>query len=683
VESILRQMAEGESGGDCRDSSSSSSAAGGAGGGDLSVSGLVCVLVARFNSLFRRATAAGTVTATAADAGGRGTASADAADGDRHRATMDRATTVSNRPAPPGSNIEGGGGHHHQSMALAVISVGPSSIEDENERHHPGTTTYAVVSWGAASYLLGVIRDALLLSGNARDDLRWWFYRSRHSFGSGGGEGGGAGVSLASHPGAEVDAGLGGMGAAVLHPRIEGWTATSHPESRIARCRPAASGRHSNDWDPPTMTQPFNLFFELLVGMMKGNLFDRSQYPDGSTVRELSDSESECALIQLIQLKAIDLVSALMSDAPPYDHDDATNRTPYLWKFWFDSLIPSVRSTGQSSDVLPIGDFLSPWEDKRDGSRGNHMIRSGRVHSARHSACSHAPNEQQNKRGAEKQGRASNKPPRGDSTSQSSREYNDGNSKPRCHLSILVKDRILRLLSHFVLSSSSVNQSLYRIVDGDTKTSLAKRILSAVLDQIDEYIVPYLSSGHSPDKDRAAKLSADQCLRLCSCCVRFLLIMSRSNEGIRMLRSQMRLESEEDEPSRWSRSSIGCMTAVLDGTLFFAMQIEEMEDTELKSAGVARALTSIVDQCIAFFKTLHLFVERQRETSLKSATFLALTSEHRTTFRSCCQRILAHQSPNKVSVPPHLLHFSEASKYDARYLLEVLVIDAEKEHGDE
>ena len=150
-----------------------------------------------------------------------------------------------------------------------------------------------------------------------------------------------------------------------------------------------------------------------------------------------------------------------------------------------------------------------------------------------------------------------------------------------------------------------------------------------------------------------------------------------------MLRSQMRLESEEDEPSRWSRSSIGCMTAVLDGTLVFAMQIEEMEDTELKSAGVARALTSIVDQCIAFFKTLHLFVERQRETSLKSATFLALTSEHRTTFRSCCQRILAHQSPNKVSVPPHLLHFSEASKYDARYLLEVLVIDAEKEHGDE
>ena len=199
---------------------------------------------------------------------------------------------------------------------------------------------------------------------------------------------------------------------------------------------------------------------------------------------------------------------------------------------------------------------------------------------------------------------------------------------------------------------------------------------------MDEHIVPYLFSGLSSDNVRAAKFSAEQCLRLCSCCIRFLLIMSRSDEGIRMLRSQMRLESEEDEPSRWSRSSIGCMTAVLDGTLFFAMQIEEMEDTELKAAVTAGALTSIVDQCIAFFKTLHLFVERQRDTSLKSSTFLALTSEHRTTFRSCCLRILVHQSPNKVSDPPRLLHFSEALKYDVRHLFEVLVIDAETENGD-
>jgi hypothetical protein len=146
-------------------------------------------------------------------------------------------------------------------------------------------------------------------------------------------------------------------------------------------------------------------------------------------------------------------------------------------------------------------------------------------------------------------------------------------------------------------------------VDGETKTSIAKQILSAALDQINEHIVPYLTSGPLSDNACDVKFFADQCLCLCSCCIRFLLVMSRSIEGIQMLRLQMRLESEEDKPSRWLWSSIGCMAGILNCTLSFGMQIEEMEDSHLKSAGFACALTSIVNQCIEFFKMLLLFVE--------------------------------------------------------------------------
>jgi hypothetical protein len=149
-----------------------------------------------------------------------------------------------------------------------------------------------------------------------------------------------------------------------------------------------------------------------------------------------------------------------------------------------------------------------------------------------------------------------------------------------------------------------------------------------------------------------------------------------------MLRLQMRLKLEEDKPSCWTRSTIGCMAAILDGTLSFAMQIEEMEDSHLKSAGFAHVLTSIVNQCIDFFKMLLLFIERQRESLSKSATFLMLTSEHRSIFQSCCQRILAHQSPNKVSDPPCLLCFGKGLKSNVWYLFEDLVIDAEKESGN-
>jgi hypothetical protein len=124
------------------------------------------------------------------------------------------------------------------------------------------------------------------------------------------------------------------------------------------------------------------------------------------------------------------------------------------------------------------------------------------------------------------------------------------------------------------------------------------------------------------------------------------------------------------------------MAAILDSTLSFAMQIEEMEDSHLKSAGFACASTLIVNQCIEFFNTLLLFVEQQREFLLKSATFLVLTSEHPTIFQSCCQRILAHQSPNKFSDPPCLLCFGKGLKSNVRYLFTELVIDAEKENGD-
>jgi hypothetical protein len=103
-----------------------------------------------------------------------------------------------------------------------------------------------------------------------------------------------------------------------------------------------------------------------------------------------------------------------------------------------------------------------------------------------------------------------------------------------------------------------------------------------------------------------------------------------------------------------------------------------MEDSHLKSANFVRALTSIVDQCIEFFKMLLLFVERQHKSLSKSTTFLVLTSEHHTILQSCCQRILDHQSPNKVLDPPRLLCFGEGLKSNVRYLFEELVINAEK-----
>lgn len=546
-------------------------------------------------------------------------------------------------------------------------------------------TVYRNISWNATLYLLSVIHDILLLSVNTREDVRLWIYRSRDQLCNNNNNNSDARTSFSS-------ADYSDAACAIMHSRIEGMAISGRRFGRLndydrkealwtancrSRCPIDQQLRRLSDWDPLTMIPTFNLFFELMIGLMKGSIFDH--FPPSRGV-DFSDSEQQAPVAQLIQLKAMNLFSALMSDAPPHDNaasDNHVHPTPYLWKFWFDSLIPTTQSsTMPTSDFVPMGDFFSPWEKREDSCNNN---QSGRRHSTM--LLVHSTPDEQNKRGADKLGRTGGiKQPRDDFAS--SREISNENLF-HLQLSIVVKDRILRLITQCVLSSSSVNQSLYRIVDESNKTSLAKRILAAVLDHMDGFIVQYLSSGNEPSIECDPQVSTtDQCFRLCLCCIQFLLVLSRSNEGIRLLRLQMRLATEEDEASCWSQSSIGCMTMVLNGALTFAMWIDGVEGWQNKPDGVAHALTLIVERCIAFFKALLLFVEHQRESSSKGTTFMVLTSEHRTIFQSCCHRILAHLSPKTVSDPPRLLHFSKELKSDVCYLYEELVIDAEKEIGN-
>lgn len=630
----------------------------------LSISGLLHILVVRFNMLFHQITDENLPSLDNNDP--------------ITESCMLRAATTNSEPASSSR------GNHTIDSYQKMILVTNANKSSRYEKQ----MMYESISWNAALYLLSVLHDILLLSVNTREDVRLWIYRSRDQ------------LCINNNNSDARTTGStslddGDAASAVMHPRIEGlavsgrisggrrndcyqkeamWTVNCRPSSSIDQQR-----RRLSDWDPLTMIPTFNLFFELIAGLMKGNIFDHSSSSRGV---DFSDSPSQQALVaQLIQLKAIDLVSTLMSDAPPLDHaasDNHVHPTPYLWKFWFDALIPTTQSSMPTSDFVPtVGDFFSPWEKREDNNCNNNQ--SGRRHSTM--LLVHSTPDEQYKRGTEKLGRTGSKQPRDDVAS--SREINRENLL-HLQLSIIIKDRILRLITQFVLSSSSVNQSLYRIVDESSgKASLAKRILAAVLDHMDGFILQYLSSGNLPSNDCDPNASTtDQCLRLCLCCIQFLLVLSRSNEGIRILRLQMRLETKVDEASCWSQSSIGCMAMVLNGALTYAMRIDDMEGSQNTLDGVAHALTLIVERCIAFFKALLLFVEHQRESSSKATTFLVLTSEHRTIFQYCCQRILAHQSPKTVSDPPRLLHFSKELISDVCYLYEELVLDAEKEIGN-
>jgi len=164
---------------------------------------------------------------------------------------------------------------------------------------------------------------------------------------------------------------------------------------------------------------------------------------------------------------------------------------------------------------------------------------------------------------------------------------------------------------------------------------------------------------------------------LCLCCIQFLAIMTRTNKGVLLLRMQMRLESGVDEPSRWSQSAIGCMTSVLNCTLVYAQKLEKaFEMSFFQSNNFSGALNAVVGACIHFFTTTQIFLERECASSSKAPTFTALVSEHSTMFQSCCQRILAYQSPAAVSDPPRLLRVSDELRNYVQDLLDAQLHEA-------
>ncbi|KAL9185185.1 hypothetical protein ACHAXT_002962 [Thalassiosira profunda] len=89
--------------------------------------------------------------------------------------------------------------------------------------------------------------------------------------------------------------------------------------------------RQADAWDPVTMARPLNALFDILVGIMQGNAFDCSS---DAAKDAASSTGREQTVVRSVQLKAIDVILALMSDAPPYDQakdGGDGNRTPYLW----------------------------------------------------------------------------------------------------------------------------------------------------------------------------------------------------------------------------------------------------------------------------------------------------------------------------------------------------------------
>jgi hypothetical protein len=480
-------------------------------------------------------------------------------------------------------------------------------------------------------HILRVMCDILLLSTKTRDDLRYWFYQSQQPLGSDHKQTSNTRSSTSAQSRIE------GLPSNQIKPASNDskealWTLT---------CRDATLIERGSEWDPMTMSQPCNTFFGILVALMKGSAYGSNAF----------DLESKVNMVQLIREQAIRLALTLMSDAPPYCHTESVGRTPYLWKFWFDSLFPTNSISGADAENASeqVEDFFSLWE-AADG-RG-----SGRK------LCSR-PTEEVTK--SNKQKRSNN------GTIHSYRR--DAIAEQQEQLSIKIKCEIIQLLSHLVVSSSSVQQAIYQPT-GSESLPLARRVLAAVLDEVDASIVPLLSSSRS----KAQTQSVLKYLQLSYSCNQFILALSRSNEGIHMMRYQMRVESDKDGRTHWSHSAISCMALVLNSALSCAIRMEEEEFTPVWAADLTPYLNGIAEQCIAFFKTLQSFAHNQKRNSSKSKspTFASLISEQRLVLLSCFQKLITREkTADTVSGTSCLLWISDKLKYDVQVMMEEALYD--------
>jgi hypothetical protein len=489
-------------------------------------------------------------------------------------------------------------------------------------------------------HILRVMCDILMLSTNARDDVRYWLYQSQQPQGSD--------YEQKSNTGSSIS----------VQSRIEGLPSNqiklASNDSKEALWTPscrATMTERGNEWDEMTMSQLCHAFFGILVDLMKGSACGSSSF----------DLESKVNMVLLIREQAIRLALTLvsdapplMSDAPPYIHTESVGRTPYLWKFWFDSLFPTNSSSAADTEneTGQIEDFFSLWEvaDGRGSGRKRCIRPVGEVSKS------------------SKQKRSEN------GTFHSYRR--DAIAEQQEQLSVKIKCGIMQILTHLLVSSSSVQQAMYQPTKSES-LPLARRILAAVLDELDGSIVPLLSSSRS----KAETQSIQKYLQLSYSCNEFVLALSRSNEGIHIIRYQMRVESDKDQQTHWSHSTISCLALVLHGVLSCAIRMEEEGFTPVLAANMTPYLNGIAEQCVAFFKTLQSFAHNQKRNTSKSSkskppTFASLISEQHLVLLSSFQTLITReQTADTVSGTSCLLWISDKLKYDVQVMMEEAMYD--------
>ena len=464
---------------------------------------------------------------------------------------------------------------------MAIDGAGDNSSKSEEDAGNASSRPNILSddSWPTAVRLFAVLREMLALSSEARNVLRTWIAQTAYpDIPSSATAGAPRSITSLSTTQSRINfLGLDGTSKARDETLVEMNANVRETLGGALTLGSRVEGT-SDCWDQKIVESTCGKFRDILCSAILG------LHSMGQPVDVIGQSG-----IGRLETEACSLFLVLMNDAPsPSGSHDLG-----IWAVWFDELLPTAfleSSSTKPSATNPGHDLVAVLED------GSDLV------------------------GGFPRRRASKKKVRFLASRHNSR---------RAHNFVMeMKDFALQILLRLV---NCCDDTRNRLMQGDP---LARRVLAAVLDELEGGIVPLLDTPSTNSNLNRIRKITEHPLQFCLGATEYISLLCRSTEGFELLRTQMTADFSRGGGRReqLSFSGIAIMADVLRCTLTASKNVH----CELNSDLVTRS-RSVRDGIVSFFGIVWLQVTQSRlaEGEAESDTLLSIVDERRETFISC------------------------------------------------
>ena len=251
---------------------------------------------------------------------------------------------------------------------------------------------------------------------------------------------------------------------------------------------------------------------------------------------------------------------------------------------------------------------------------------------------------------------------------------------------ISLKISAMQLLHALILSSRSARDTIiHNVIHDGSKyrpdVTHARRIMAAVLDELQTFILPQLSASSSHSGEDPWPMTLIPALKLCFYSIRLICLLCEFDSGFTLVRTRMKITHQSDESTK---DSVSAMTIIVDILLVSGRILIRNSD---ESSPISRRLPTewsvLLGETVVFFKLVLGHVQRLRKliddgqkSKRELVTLNAILSEadRKESFCSICRMLLlAKSSLNRGII------IEEDSYQRIISLLDEIVFDEEDE----